>query len=96
LYFVVRRAVLEDQAALLSRSPGSFDLSELDAADLLAFARTLTGGDDKVRKQMLDLDDRLGLNPRAFAALRWRIVDDATTPAAKVEGRRDRLRVVGE
>jgi len=93
LYFVVRRAVLEDQLALLSRSPGSFDLSELDAADLLAFARTLLGADDKVRRSMVDLDDRLGLNPKAFAALRWSIVVPVEEAKA-APARRDRLKIV--
>ena len=96
LYVVARRAVLEDELSLLSRSPGSFDLSDLDAQDLLAYARTLLGADDKVKREIRELEDRLGLNPKAFAALRWSIVDDAATveKSTPTVGRRDRLHVV--
>lgn len=94
LYIVARRAVLEDQLALLSRSPGSFDLSELNSTDLLAYARTLLGADDKVKREIRELEDRLGLSPKAFAALRWSIVDDVAVEKPVVAGRRDRLHVV--
>lgn len=46
------------------------------------------------------LEDRLGLNPKAMLALRWRIVDDeqvekVTTPGAKARKRYGHLQVAG-
>lgn len=92
LYAVARRARLEDEHAALQFVDG------LDLVDLLAGAdreatqrvewalSTLKGcatGTLQVKKEMDALDDRLGLNPKALAALRWTIVDDEPAAGAK-------------
>src|SRR5689334_856280 len=51
LYFVARRASLEDLNAEEFKAP--------------------------VQKEMRELDNRLGLNPKAMADLRWRVADGA-------------------
>lgn len=94
LYAVARRALLEDEHARLEFVDG------LDFADLLAGAddeairnvefalSTLKGcatGTLAIKKEMDALDDRLGLNPKALAALRWSIVEDE--PKAKAPTR---------
>ncbi len=85
LYVIGRRAVLEDDLAALNLIDG------LDLDDLLAGAdveatqrvewalRTLKGsasGSLAVKKEMRELDTRLGLTPEALAKLRWKIIDD--------------------
>lgn len=88
---VARRASLEDDLAVISlpaaveRLMDALDdgASETTLRNLLtALARTSTGKLAIVR-EMRELDDRLGLTPKAMAALRWTVVpDDAGKPAA--------------
>lgn len=83
LLAIARRAALEDDLQTLEDAP------ELDVADMLRqepseaskeleyFIRRLSSmatGRLAVMKEMRELDDRLGLTPKARAALRWEIV----------------------
>ena len=77
---VARRAMLEDDLAALDQIDG-LDLIEVadNATAAKAVVRAvaaLATGRLQVMKHMSDLDDRLGLSPKAMAALRWKIVDD--------------------
>lgn len=89
VYVIARRAALEDDLAVLG------EVEQLDALDALeaedqSRVRTLIGrlaalctGRLAVFREMRELDDRLGLTPKAMAALRWRVeADDADAPAA--------------
>jgi hypothetical protein len=105
LYFVARRAQLEDELDALS-----FD-DELDLTDLLAGAdeeaidrvefalqtlkRSATGSTTLMR-EMREIDNRLGLNPKALLDLRWTIEDSAAADApaegvASLDDYRDRV-----
>jgi hypothetical protein len=90
LYFVARRAVLEDHAAALDFA------DELDWSDLfsvgddearqrvewaLSLLKRSATGELALMKEMRELDNRLGLNPKAMADLRWS-VEAADAPAA--------------
>lgn len=87
--FVARRAQLEDDLRTL-------EATELDLAALLGvpesdavkelefFVRRLHAmatGRLAVAKECRELDDRLGLSPKAMAALRWKIVEDGASAA---------------
>jgi hypothetical protein len=89
LYFVARRAVLEDHAAALS-----FD-DQLDLADLfsegndeavrqvewaLGLLKRSATGEVSLFKEMRELDNRLGLNPKAMLDLRWSVEDEPEAP----------------
>lgn len=89
LYFVARRAQLEDEMAATKRAD-DFDsgywLSEFkgDSQDakraLMDLIRTLKSaatGSTALMKEMREIDNRLGLNPSALAALRWEIEETA-------------------
>lgn len=86
---VARRASLEDDLDTLEHVP--LDLAELlevergDARvkrieDSIRTLHRLAGGRLNVAREMRELDDRLGLTPKAMAALRWSIT--AETPVA--------------
>jgi hypothetical protein len=87
---IARRASLEDDlvAIHLVRGLDYLELAEDDtsAAIRAAIARVsaMATGRLAITKEMRELDDRLGLTPKALAALRWKIVDDA--PAAPATG----------
>lgn len=79
---VARRAMLEDDLAALDDVEG-LDLIVVADATNMAGAKAavravaaLATGRLQVMKHMSDLDDRLGLSPKAMAALRWKIVED--------------------
>lgn len=110
LYAVARRAQLEDDLALLD-TVSEFDLDELLGLEneyavrdelkwIIGRLRALAGGRKGVVAAMGELDKRLGLDPKAMAELRWKIVDkegaDATKqqPTARAQGARGRLRAV--
>jgi hypothetical protein len=87
LYVVARRALLEDHAAALDFSDeldlgDLFDLEGNDEAKrkvewaLSTLKRSATG-EVALMKEMRELDNRLGLNPKAMADLRWSIAADA-------------------
>lgn len=92
LYVVARRARLEDDIGTLGFAElGLTDL--LDGGDPNAIRRVedalntlkrLCSSKLAIEKEMRELDDKLGLSPKAMAYLRWKIVDDepkASTPA---------------
>lgn len=97
-YLIGRRAQLEDSLAALDQfdpyALGSFfDGLELGDPDKLRDALTdlgyiigrlqaLAGGRLAIVQKMAELDDRLGLNPRALAALKWAV----TNGKPKAEG----------
>lgn len=92
LYIVARRAQLEDDLAALEHID-HFDLAELLGLDeeheqlrtlqwMIGGLKRLATGSVSVMKEMDALDDRLGLSPKALAALRWKIVDDEAKPEA--------------
>lgn len=97
VHTVARRAALEDALAALDDGVGRFDLAELLGLDeddervrllaqLVGELRKLATGRLAVEREMRELDDRLGLSPKAFAALRWRIVDDSPQDATDGTG----------
>lgn len=82
MYAAARRAKIEDDLAAL----GFRD--ELDLADLLAGAdseaikrvewalaqlKRMASGSTTLMKEATQIEDRLGLNPKSLAALRWKI-----------------------
>jgi hypothetical protein len=104
-YFVARRAVLEDHAVAL-RFDAELDLGDLFDADNQEAARRVewalgmlkrsASGEVALFKEMRELDNRLGLNPKAMGDLRWTIDGGAeaeSEPKAGAEVRR--LRAVG-
>lgn len=113
VYAVARRAQLEDDLIALAGSPAedAASISEMlgieedkrvrELSSIFASVRRVAGGEMSVMKEMRELDDRLGLTPKALAQLRWSIVDDGVAepdekPAAtaSASGRRARLSVV--
>jgi hypothetical protein len=102
---VARRASLEDDLAALEDAQGLDFLAILGEQQgrIAAIVRALSGlalGRLQVLREMRELDDRLGLTPKAMAQLRWTISDvDAETetkPAlAPVKGISDRWRRAG-
>lgn len=85
---VARRAALEDDLAALAEVDGlDFDglIGEewADVRRAVQRVASLATGRLQICKEMRELDDRLGLTPKAMAALRWAIVDDQ--PAPKTE-----------
>lgn len=78
---VARRASLEDDLAALEAVRG-IDFDELGPrADQVRAAvqrvAALATGRLQIIKEMRELDDRLGLTPKAMAQLRWTIEGDA-------------------
>lgn len=88
LYFVARRAQLEDEHTILGEFGEGFDeLHELlrgaddEAVRSVEFAlgtlKRLATNATNLKREMRELEERLGLTPKALAALRWKVVDDA-------------------
>lgn len=84
MYFVARRAVLEDHAVALSFADSLgvadlFDEGNKEAARRVEWAlnqlRKSATGEVALMKEMRELDNRLGLNPKALLDLRWSIGD---------------------
>lgn len=83
---IARRAQLEDDLASIELVNG------LDLAELVDCARqdevdrairriaALATGRLQICKQMLELEDRLGLTPKGMAAMRWKIVAPPQAP----------------
>lgn len=87
---VARRATLEDDLAAITVAGRTtladvLDLEpsdQIDAADrLFEHLARLAGGKLAILREMRELDDRLGLTPKAMAALRWSIVADEVSEA---------------
>lgn len=97
LYTVARRAQLEDSLAALDQfDPHALDwfFSALDVGSedaiceqirelgrIVGQLQALAGGRLAVVQKMAELDDRLGLSPRALVALKWAVTGDE--PKAK-------------
>lgn len=103
LFAVARRAQLEDDVSALECDglgpiPDGFDdLAEyLDNVKFVVqHLKALAGGKLAVIKEMRELDDRLGLTPKAMASLRWSITEDAAKPSRSAgSSSTARLRVV--
>lgn len=100
IYFVARRAQLEDDMEALQLVDDNFDLAELLDVPASELTKRLSGifrrlkglASNKVAvsKAALELENRLGLNPKAMAELRWKIVegDEAKDPKPKAKARR--------
>jgi hypothetical protein len=89
------RASLEDDLAALAKVEG-LDLADVLDAESAREVKTvierlarLATGRIAVCREMRELDNRLGLNPKGMADLRWKVVPDAGGPAAK--GGRDEV-----
>lgn len=84
---VARRASLEDDLAAVGQVE-SLDMSDLlDADSERAFKNVvrrlagLVGGRLAILKEMRELDDRLGLTPKAMGQMRWSIQVDEVAEA---------------
>jgi hypothetical protein len=108
---VARRATLEDDLIALEELDGRLDLAELLGIEdqremvshlewIISTLKRLASGKIAVLKEMRECDDRLGLNPKASAALRWSITapppgGETTSPVppgvTDLEDRRRRL-----
>lgn len=99
LYALARRAELEDVLEVLDCAE-EFDLADfLDPGDsyqavnqrlrsVIGTLRSQAGNRSSVVREMRELDDRFGLTPKGFAALRWRIVQPAEDKPKATPGRR--------
>lgn len=81
--WVARRASLEDDLAALHAVEG-IDFAELGAdqpdrefRQVVQRVAAMATGRLSILKEMREMDDRLGLTPKGFAALRWTIVPAA-------------------
>jgi hypothetical protein len=103
-YFVVRRAQLEDELAALDFANMASLHDLLAGADTEAIERAeeaiellkrLASGAASVQKEMREMDNRLGLNPKAMTELRWSIAEaPQPDPAPAASGDDVRSRVV--
>jgi hypothetical protein len=94
LYFVARRALLEDHSAALQFAD-ELDLGDLFAVEdreaqgrvewALGLLRRSATGEVALMKEMRELDNRLGLNPKAMADLRWTVAAGESAPAEQQE-----------
>jgi hypothetical protein len=101
IYFVARRAQLEDELVALDESEDLVErihdsmLRILESEDpedvperlnylglLMAKLKALAGGRVTLLKEMREMDNKLGLNPKAFADLRWTLEVPDEEPAA--------------
>lgn len=94
LYFAARRAQLEDELAVLGAVDGLSVAEVLGVGDerefreqlewLIGGLKRMAGGSTGLKREMRELDNRLGLNPKAMADLRWTIA--AATEQASTAG----------
>jgi hypothetical protein len=97
LYTIAHRAQLEDDLAALDALGGHFDLSDyIDVSeDQEELARALSrqieavkrcaGGKLGLVKECRELDNKLGLNPKGLADLRWSIAEPEETDTDREE-----------
>lgn len=102
LVVLAHRASLEDDLDALEQVKGLDVLAALsadaegDLAKLLRRLSSLATGRVSILKECRELDGRLGLTPRGFADLRWKIVAEEPEPetaeaVADLDDRRRRL-----
>ena len=96
VYVIARRACLEDDLAALADIE-AIDWSTLADADwqdpetaheqllmlrsMVSGLASLAAGKLAILREARELDDRLGLTPKAMAQLRWRIIDEEAQQA---------------
>lgn len=92
LYTIARRASLEDDLAAMDFADhldlgDLFDESNEEARRRVEWAlstlKRCASGSLAIEKEMRELDGKLGLNPKALAELRWKIVPDEEPEPAK-------------
>lgn len=112
-YFVARRAQLEDMAAALDAAEDSAAIAELFHLDehsdfteqlrwVLGGLKRAAGGLVPIAREMRELENRLGLNPKALAENRWTIIASAQPepevaapdPGSTPDERRRSMRIV--
>jgi hypothetical protein len=100
LYVVARRAALEDDLEILENVGDLSDIVGMAPVDAIAQLEFILGrlkgiasGRSQVMREMRELDNRLGLNPKAMADLRWAIDDDAEP---KPKGRKAKVTKLDE
>ena len=82
LYVIARRASFEDYLAALHDIEGLdlCDLLEAENAKAFRFVvqriAAMATNKLQITKEMREIDDRLGLTPKGFAALRWEVAPD--------------------
>lgn len=94
LYAVARRAMLEDYLVVLEQAE-QLDIDELLSYDeeqirkmlqqlefVISKLASMARGSISAMKEARELDNKLGLNPAAMAALRWQIVDKSDNGSA--------------
>jgi hypothetical protein len=97
---VARRASLVDDLAALETIGGLDICDVLDAEyakevkTIVARVAALTTGRLTVMREMRDLDDRLGLSPRAMAAMHWAIAPEPERATVRTDDVRERVRAV--
>lgn len=75
LYVVARRAQLEDDLLVLRSLDDNAARWDLSAVrQIVKFCKLVAEAEPKIKREMLDLDDRLGFTPKSRLAMRWRIV----------------------
>lgn len=95
LVAIARRATIEDDLATY-RDVQNLDIAELletpadDRTKLLEFVmrslHSLAAGKLAIAREARELDDRLGLTPKAMAALRWKIEETKPNEPAAADG----------
>lgn len=103
LYFVGRRAQLEDDMAALEfdvdiAPDDLFADGDFEARRCVEWAlstlRRVAGNRTTLAKEVRELDNRLGLNPKALAELRWAIDESEPSPGGKSSSEVRKLRAV--
>ena len=106
LWFVARRAVLEDELAVREFGEDRVALEDLlmpadeDALKAVQFAldtlKKAATGQVSLMREMRELDNRLGLNPKAMLDLRWQVGEPGVKePAVDKPAEVRRLKVAG-
>jgi hypothetical protein len=99
--------LLEDHAAALDFADDALDVRDLFAEGddearrrvewALGLLKRSATGEIALMKEMRELDNRLGLNPKAMADLRWSIeVGESAAPARRKAAEVRRLRAVDQ
>lgn len=101
LYVVARRATLEDDLEVLENVGDLADVVGVDDDEGLRqlewmFGRLkgIVSGRNGVMKEMRELDNRLGLNPKAMVDLRWSIASDGEVVEMPKPERKRSLRAI--
>lgn len=106
LVFAAQRASLEDQLYALHNAP-VLDVAELldlepdqstrDLEWLIRSLHRMAAGKTVLDREARELDDRLGLSPKGFAAMHWKIAEPDHPAAAKPKSstaKRSRMKVI--